>query len=181
MKNPLLEEVLTYSNSDVVYRFAKTYGISREQSEDIFEQVKKWLWLGHQQRLGGVKNGLMIDLPLVAIDEMWHNFVLFTREYTDFCNHYFGYYMHHAPVSEREDHESKEKYDSMTRPERIEARKALLRPQYEYIYDKLGKDTFIKWYIEYPKAYSCRQLAQMQMQATLDKLDATSWTQARAA
>src|SRR3990167_5218213 len=41
MKTPPLDEVLQYSNRDVVYRFKKTYGITCEESEDIFEQVKK--------------------------------------------------------------------------------------------------------------------------------------------
>ena len=173
MKNPTLEDVLAYANSDVVYRFAKTYGITREQSADIFDQVKKWLWLGNQQRHAGSTVGLSIDLPLVVIDEMWHNFVLFTHEYTAFCQHFFGYYIHHAPVSEAEDRESKERYEGMTVAERIRARKDLLRPQYEYIYDHLGKDTFSKWYLEYPKVYGARDLAQMQLQATLAKLDAS--------
>ena len=31
------------------------------------------------------------------IDETWHVFVLFTKEYTDFCNEYCGGYVHHAP------------------------------------------------------------------------------------
>jgi hypothetical protein len=170
MNNPTLEDVLAYTNSDVVYRFAKTYGISREQSEEIFEQVKKWLWLGHQQRLAGMTKGLSIDLPLVVIDEMWHNFVLFTREYTAFCTHYFGYYLHHAPVTEAEDNESAHGLGAMTIAEHVQARKQELRPQYEYIYDQLGKDTFTKWYLEYPKVYGPQALAQMQLQAVAAKL-----------
>ncbi len=171
-KNPSLEDVLAYRNRDVVYRFSKSFGLGIEQSEDIFEQVKKWLWLGHQQLLAGEKHGLSIDLPLVVLDEMWHNFVLFTREYTAFCERYFGYYIHHAPVTEAEDLESKQLYQSLEGGERIEARKARLRPQYEAIYDVLGKDTFVKWYLEYPKTLSYRQLADLQHRATIEKLDA---------
>ena len=171
-KNPSLEDVLAYRNRDVVYRFSKSFGLSIEQSEDIFEQVKKWLWLGHQQLLANEKHGLSIDLPLVVLDEMWHNFVLFTREYTAFCERYFGYYIHHAPVTEAEDIEHKQLYQSLGPSERVQARKDRLRPQYECIYDALGKDTFVKWYLEYPKTLGYRELAEMQLRATLEKLDA---------
>ena len=171
MKNPTLEEVLAYRNSDIVYRFQKTYGVSRELSEDIFNQVKKWLWLSHQRRLTGQGTSLFIDPPLVVIDEMWHNFVLFTKEYFEFCFRYFGYYIHHAPATEAEDRESREKIVAQrTVEERVRARKEQLRPQYEYIYDMLGKDTLVKWYIEYPKDFSHRQLVERQLNAVTEML-----------
>lgn len=31
------------------------------------------------------------------IDEAWHQFVLFTTEYMEFCRQYFGRYVHHVP------------------------------------------------------------------------------------
>jgi hypothetical protein len=171
MKTPTLDEVLQYSHSDVVHRFASTYGITREQSEDIFTQVKKWLWLAHQRRLAGLDVGLSIDVPIVVIDEMWHNFVLFTKEYTAFCLHFFGYYMHHAPTTEAEEHEHKDHLRKLDRAGREQSRKDKMRPQYEYIYDHLGKDTFVKWYLEYPKTFGYHRLAQMQLEAVEQRLD----------
>ena len=171
MKNPTLDEVLAYSNRDVVYRFRKTYGLSWEESEDIFEQVKKWLWLANHRRRAGIREGLSIDLSLVVIDEMWHNFVLFTREYAEFCDRYFGYYLHHGPATEAEDREHAERLQSYaSREERIRAVKDAKRPQYEYIYDHLGEETFVKWYREYPKLYGYRRLAELQLQATMESL-----------
>ena len=171
MKIPQLEDVLAYTNSDIVYRFQKTYGVSREQSEDIFNQVKKWLWLSHQRRLAGLDANLFIDPPLVVIDEMWHNFVLFTKEYFGFCKQYFGYYIHHAPATEAEDREGREQIVAhRTIEERVNARKEQLRPQYEYIYDVLGKETLVKWYIEYPKDFSHQQLVERQALAVTQML-----------
>jgi hypothetical protein len=170
MKTPTLEDVLQYSNRDVVYRFKKTYGISWEASEDIFEQVKKFLWLAHHRRLAGLDQGLSIDIPIVVIDEMWHNFVLFTKEYTAFCKEFFGYYVHHAPTTEAEETEHRGHLQTLNRIDRINARKDRMRGQYEYIYDHLGKETFTKWYLEYPKTYAYRHLAEMQLQAVDQKL-----------
>jgi hypothetical protein len=170
LKNPSLDDVLAYQNRDVVYRFRKTYGITHEESADIFEQVKKWMWLAHHRRLAGLETGLSIDMPIVVIDEMWHNFVLFTKEYTAFCKDFFGYYVHHAPTTEAEETEYRGHLQSLNRVDRMEARKDRMRGQYEYIFDHLGKDTFVKWYLEYPKAYSYQRLAHLQMQAVDAKM-----------
>ena len=171
MKTPTLDEVLQYECADVVYRFHKTYGIPREAAADIFVQVKKWLWLAHQRRLAGLETGLSIDIPIVVIDEMWHNFVLFTKEYTAFCKHFFGYYVHHAPTTEAEETEHRGHLRSLPRLERVQARKDRMRGQYEYIYDHLGKDTFTKWYLEYPKTFGYRRLAELALAAVDAKLD----------
>ena len=45
-----------------------------------------------------------------------------------------------------------------------------LRPQYEYIYDVLGKETLVKWYIEYPKDFSHQQLVERQALAVTQML-----------
>ena len=37
-------------------------------------------------------------VPSVAIDEYWHNFVLFTAEYQDFCAQVAGKFIHHYPI-----------------------------------------------------------------------------------
>src|SRR5262249_54038232 len=33
----------------------------------------------------------------LRVDEVWHQFVLFTWEYVKFCTQFFGRYIHHAP------------------------------------------------------------------------------------
>ncbi len=168
LKSPTLEAVLAYQHRDVVYRFQKTYGVSQAEAEDIFEQVKKWLWLANVRRQQGITEGLNIDHPLVVIDEMWHNFVLFTKEYAAFCQHFFGYYIHHAPATEAEETQYRTSLQQRKKSEVRSLKMAMKRPQYEYIYDHLGKETFVKWYIEYPRKYSFRQLAEMHLKALDD-------------
>ncbi len=167
-----LDDILAYENADVVYRFQKVYGFTAEESSDIFSQVKRWMWLAHTRKAEGITSGLSIDPPLVVIDEMWHNFILFTREYHQFCEQYFGYYIHHGPATEGEDREFYAMKDS-TPPEQL--RKMIMdskRSQYEYVYDKLGKDIFQKWYVTYPKKYTPVFLAESQfrvMEETFNK------------
>ncbi|MEP1870999.1 MAG: hypothetical protein ABJJ44_15835, partial [Paraglaciecola sp.] len=80
-----LEDVISYKNDDVIDRFIKIYGIEKDQATIIFNSTKKWIWLCYYRRKVNAEQNLVIDSPLVIIDEMWHNFVLFTKGYSEFC------------------------------------------------------------------------------------------------
>lgn len=43
-----------------------------------------------------------------VVDELWHEFVLDTRSYHDFCNKTFGKYLHHAPAGTSSSNKEKE-------------------------------------------------------------------------
>lgn len=156
-----LEEVLSYNNSDIPARFIKHYGVSQEEAQLLFDDVKRWLWLANKVNAEGVNNTVTVDQSIIVIDEMWHNFVLFTREYVGFCQKYFGRYMHHAPFAESEKKQMEEKFNSMTTAEKKTYLMDQKRWQYEYIYDELGEDTFIRWYKEYPKKFTALSLCEM--------------------
>ncbi|WP_198648846.1 hypothetical protein [Cyanothece sp. BG0011] len=40
----------------------------------------------------------MVSMPSQIVDEAWHEFILFTKEYSDFCSQGFGYFLHHTPA-----------------------------------------------------------------------------------
>ena len=60
----------------------------------------------------------------MAIDEMWHTFVLFTQPYAAFCQRYFGRFIHHAPSTrvEREGEQALWQSDPEAARARWEAR-----------------------------------------------------------
>ena len=39
-----------------------------------------------------------VSMPSVAADALWHEFILYTREYKDFCRRAFGGFFHHSPA-----------------------------------------------------------------------------------
>lgn len=39
----------------------------------------------------------MVAMPSQAADDLWHEFILFTRLYKGFCHKAFGRYLHHTP------------------------------------------------------------------------------------
>lgn len=39
-----------------------------------------------------------VSMPSQAVDAAWHEFILFTRNYRDFCNKALGRFLHHTPA-----------------------------------------------------------------------------------
>jgi hypothetical protein len=73
-----------------------------------FARVRPGLGLKEQQLvaralrqffLAFLKSGCRrVAMPSKAVDEMWHEFILFTREYQAFCARAFGEFLHHTPA-----------------------------------------------------------------------------------
>src|SRR5215207_9356064 len=92
MSTIMLSELMQYRNEDVLSRFTDLMDVTDEEAEDIFAETKKFLFICRQP-------GVFIPDELLIVDEMWHNFILFTKEYQDFCAFYFGGYLHHTPAT----------------------------------------------------------------------------------
>ena len=147
-----LAEVLAYEKPQIVYKFLETWDIPEAEAFELFEELKKWLWLSAgsiiRKSEGDVAPQLAITYSMTLLDEMWHTFILFSTDYTLFCKHYFGFYINHAPTTKKEKDASLKEFkaDSDAFRSKIEAETAL---QYSYIFDHLGEETLVKWYSEW--------------------------------
>lgn len=154
---PSLDEVLAYRNPEVVARFAEDYQVSLSDAQDVFQETLRWLWLSAYQitRHEDIRNRVSIPLlsEVLVVDLMWHTFILFTREYTDFCHHYFGFFIHHAPQTQAEKNHWRLRLEQDPEAAKAE-RETLLREAYEAIYDLLGEEVLLKWMEEYPQKYA---------------------------
>jgi hypothetical protein len=105
---------------------------------------------------------LEINEPLLIIYKMWHTFILFTEDYAEFCNTHFGAMLHHQPFS-------KNHLKNMIKklPEHgttlNEAKGKNLNKQLSFIEDNLGRQTIVKWYVEYSEKYSPEKLSLLQI------------------
>lgn len=169
-KKPRLEDVLTYKNDVVIKNFLKHYAVSEAEAHEIFTETLKWLWLC------GTRNQTVPMLsPMGIVDEMWHNFMLCTKEYSAFCNKYFGHFIHHTPTLNDEEAElshdaqflSGEAHNGfiphvppLTKPQSTPPRvkETELRETLSLVYDTLGEETVKKWYSEYPSIYSVEKI-----------------------
>ncbi len=41
---------------------------------------------------------LMVAMPSRIVDDAWHEFILFTRDYQNFCTQAFDYFLHRTPM-----------------------------------------------------------------------------------
>jgi hypothetical protein len=64
---------------------------SEDEAHALFREVKRFLHLNRTDR------SRIWDMYSHRVDEVWHQFVLFTRQYMDFCQHYYGIYLPHSP------------------------------------------------------------------------------------
>lgn len=103
--NCSLSEILEYKNQPVVNRFKKEYPEKANRAEDIFSDLLRFFWGTKKHASDRIRNpnniGLefffIMDNDMKEIDQMWHLFLLYTREYADFCQRYFGEFLHHQP------------------------------------------------------------------------------------
>jgi hypothetical protein len=78
-----------YVNPAVVARISREMKCSVERAEGLFDDMIMFLWMASTTS--------EVRVPTPAIDEAWHVFLLFTKDYMSFCDQYCGGYMHHQP------------------------------------------------------------------------------------
>lgn len=86
---PTLAEVLAYENDAVVARIMHEAQLSYQEAEAVFKDTLRFLWLGHRSET--------TICPSKHIDAGWHVFLLFTKDYREFCQRFFGHFIDHHP------------------------------------------------------------------------------------
>jgi hypothetical protein len=90
--------------------FIRDYEFPAELDRRLAAEHPEWSPTQRRQVLDGLREfflaclaarqrrrGEPLGMPSKAVDEAWHAFILMTREYTSFCVHAFGRYLHHTP------------------------------------------------------------------------------------
>ncbi|RDH78726.1 hypothetical protein DVS77_08820 [Mycolicibacterium moriokaense] len=85
-------EALEYQAPFLVEKLIKDRFVdTSDEACALFTEVKRYLVLTEVDQTKYWK------MHSLSVDEAWHQFVLFTAEYSGFCNKYFGNYRHHFP------------------------------------------------------------------------------------
>ena len=66
--------------------------LSPDQREQVFGGLRDYFHLCHSA------GRRMVAMPSQAVDDAWHEFILFTRHYDQFCRKAFGRFLHHTPA-----------------------------------------------------------------------------------
>ncbi len=75
-------------------KFARRHlQLSSVQVERVFEALRQYFLICHDAGQN------VISMPSRVVDDAWHEFILFTHDYHEFCEQAFGRYFHHTPSS----------------------------------------------------------------------------------
>lgn len=72
---------------------ADEYGHELSTARRIMNEALAFLWV-----MGTTGKGDVMA-PSTVVDPGWHTFMLHSKEYADWCDAQFGYFLHHAPNS----------------------------------------------------------------------------------
>jgi hypothetical protein len=91
MDPTLLGRMMAFDHPALKERMVVKIGWTPEFTEDLFGEMKKFLYLcaTNEQAMA----------PPEDIDEIWHNFILFTADYAKFCDTYVGFFLNHQPLT----------------------------------------------------------------------------------
>jgi hypothetical protein len=64
---------------------------SEQQARQLVLELQKYFWLSRH-------SGAPLPMSSALVDAAWHQFVLFTREYAEFCRQHLGAFLHHGPT-----------------------------------------------------------------------------------
>jgi hypothetical protein len=138
-----LSHLLSFQNANVLSRYARDYPTNHLSAEEALSELIKFFWLSdlHQKEKASNPDPsldftCMMHEEMRELDDMWHTFLLFTKEYHAFCRSYFGYFIHHSPFTEEDKRRVNDRY-------MIDLERFL-----SYLYDKLGQETVMKWFKE---------------------------------
>ena len=78
-------------SQDIIDRFQLDYEVEDKDVEIIIQHLKLYFSLFTSYKK------VPCAMPSRKVDDLWHTFILFTKEYHKFCHKSFGEYLHHNP------------------------------------------------------------------------------------
>lgn len=143
-----LEKAVSYQNRKVVDKFLEKVECTEGEALEIFIEMKKWVWLLAKLDFEGKREDYALPPPFYLLDEMWHIFILQTQDYIEYCEQYYGHYIHHTPFTEEEYRLTIESYKSD-----LKGYEEMLKGQYQYVLDAFDEKTLMNWYHIFPQKY----------------------------
>ena len=67
-------------------------GLDAKEQQLVARALRQFFLAYHKSNYGRVA------MPSQVVDDLWHEFILFTRDYQNFCQQAFGRFLHHTPA-----------------------------------------------------------------------------------
>lgn len=95
IQNDSVHRAMEFQLNDIITRYARDYELSYEDAERHMFELRRFL------AMCAINDGPAYGMR-GQIDEAWHTFIMFTREYADFCQAVGGRFIHHQPNTDSE-------------------------------------------------------------------------------
>jgi hypothetical protein len=86
----VLDQISEYKHPEMIERLKRKHDLSHEEAKQLFEDTLLFLFLCTVTKKP-VSPSPMIDIG-------WHEFLMYTRDYQEFCRVHFGKFIHHTPT-----------------------------------------------------------------------------------
>jgi len=85
-----VSRIIRYPMGHIVRRYAKDHDVPSDVAKEIEVELKRYFILtalnpSYDYGMAG------------SVDDLWHTFILFTKEYKSFCETHIGRFLHHYP------------------------------------------------------------------------------------
>ncbi|MEM1321237.1 MAG: hypothetical protein AAGG75_13360 [Bacteroidota bacterium] len=145
---PPLDAILKYQNQAVIQRFITHHPEAAADAELIFDDLKRFLWLnvklGEEGQRGQPVPDLSFSKSMTIIDEMWHEFILLTEYYAQFCQDWLGQFVHHpTPMPRFEAHRQTQTEEACM--------EIFLSELITCVYEHFGQEVAERWFDYYEK------------------------------
>ena len=88
-----IELINNWNLRDIKYRLIQRDKLAEQEVEKAIIEFRKYM-------IVRLVTGKTIAMTSDIVDLVWHQFILFTKEYHEFCLTIFGEYIHHSPATD---------------------------------------------------------------------------------
>lgn len=89
-----IQKVMDYPIDEIIKRYRKDYRVSKKKAALHEQELKRYFILSAEY------DDEPMEMLSHEVDNLWHTFLLFTKEYQAFCHDMFGHFIHHVPKIE---------------------------------------------------------------------------------
>lgn len=90
IQNQSIQHAMDFQLNEIIARYARDYDLSYGDAERHFFELRRFL------AMCAINEGPAYGMR-GQIDEAWHTFIMFTRNYAEFCQVVGGRFLHHQP------------------------------------------------------------------------------------
>jgi len=94
VQDQLYRTISEYPLDFVGQRLIKKGGFDEATAKTAVEELKKFLYIC------AIEDGKPIAMISPTVDEAWHTFILFAKEYENFCRNIAARFLHHRPITD---------------------------------------------------------------------------------